>query len=127
MKIKSAILATLVLLAASSPIMAKKYPPRPFFLPTAVSMEGAEIPAGVYQLTMESDNSGLRVSLWREGHFIATARGAWVKSGVKFAEDTALLRVNSDGSRSLIEIRIAGSTKTIVLKNPNTTIQYSEK
>jgi hypothetical protein len=90
-------------------------------------MNGAEIPEGMYQLTLESSNSSVRVTLWRDGEFVATARGAWVKGGMKYTENTVLLRVNSDGSRSLIEIRLAGTARTIVLNNSDTVIQLSAK
>jgi hypothetical protein len=46
---------------------------------------------------------------------------------MKYSENTVLLRVNSDGSRSLVEIRLAGSTRAIVLKNTDPIIRYSEK
>jgi hypothetical protein len=127
MKIKTAVLTTLMLLAASFPVPAKQNPARPFFIPTPVTMDGAEIPGGMYELTLESDHSSVRVTLWRDGRFVATAPGVWVKSGVKYTENTVLLRVNSDGSRSLIEIRIAGDARTIVLSNSSPVIQYSEK
>lgn len=111
----------------SFPISARKNPTRFFFLPTPVTVEGAEIPQGMYQLIVESSNSGVRVTWWREGQFVAAASGAWVKSGMKYSENTVLLRVNSDGSRSLIEIRLAGSAKAIVLKNIDPIIRYSAK
>jgi hypothetical protein len=57
----------------------------------------------------------VRATLWREGQFIATAHGTWVRHGVKYTENAVLLRVNSDGTRSLTEIRLAGSAKTIVI------------
>jgi hypothetical protein len=90
---------------------------RPFFLQTTVTMNGAEVPAGVYELSWESQNSIVRVTLWKDGQFFATAQGAWVKNGVTYPSDAALLRVNSDGSRSLMEIRLAGEKKSIVLDN----------
>ena len=127
MKIKAAALTTLILLAASFPVQAKKNPGRPFFLTTPMTMNGAEIPEGMYQLTLESGNSSVRVTLWRDDQFVATARGAWVKSGVKYTENTVLLRVNSDGSRSLVEIRLAGTARTIVLNNSDTIIRLSSK
>jgi hypothetical protein len=88
---------------------------RPFFLQTTVTMNGAEVPAGVYELSWESQNSIVRVTLWKDGQFFATAQGAWVKNGVQYPSDAALLRVNSDGSRTLMEIRLAGEKKSIVL------------
>jgi hypothetical protein len=127
MNTKAAALATLLLLGASVPVQAKKIPPRPFFLRTPVTLNGAEIQEGLYELTLESSDSIVRVTLWRDGQFIATAPGVWVKNGAKFAEDSALLHVNSDGSRSLIEIRFAGTAKTIVLNRPEATIRVTAK
>ena len=127
MKIKAATLTTMILLAASFPLPAKKDPVRPFFLPTPITMNGAEIPEGMYQLTLESGDSSVRVTLWRDGEFVATARGAWVKSGMKYTENTVLLRVKSDGSRSLVEIRLAGIAKSIVLNSSDTVIQNGAK
>jgi hypothetical protein len=90
---------------------------RPFYLRTAVTMNGVEVPAGTYDLSWESQNSKVRVTLWKDGLFFATAQGTWVKNGAKYPNDAALLRVNSDGSRSLVEIRLAGVKKTIVIEN----------
>ena len=127
MNAKVAVLAVLFVLAASVPVRAKKIPPRPFFLRTPVTMSGAEIPEGLYELKLESSNSAVRVTLCRDGRFVATALGAWVKSGTKYTEDAALLRVNSDGSRSLVELRFAGAAKTIVLRKPDATIRVSAR
>jgi hypothetical protein len=127
MKIRSAALSTLIFLAVSFPLPAKKNPARPFFLQAPFIMNGAEIPRGMYQLTLESSNSSVQVTLWREGQFIASASGVWVKSGMKFTGNTVLLRVNPDGTRSLVEIRLAGTAKTIVLNNSDAIIQVSAK
>jgi len=43
----------IVLLLASSPVWAKKNPPRPFSLPFVVNLNGAQVPAGSYELTWE--------------------------------------------------------------------------
>jgi hypothetical protein len=127
MKLKIIAFTAWIWFAASFPVSARKNPARFFFLPAPVTVEGAEIPQGMYQLTVESSNSSVRIIWWREGQFVASASGAWVKSGMKYSENTVLLRVNSDGSRSLVEIRLAGSTRAIVLKNTDPIIRYSEK
>jgi hypothetical protein len=46
---------------------------------------------------------------------------------MKFTGNTVLLRVNPDGTRSLVEIRLAGTAKTIVLNNSDAIIQVSAK
>jgi hypothetical protein len=125
MKFQTVALSTLILLAASVPVAAKKNAGRPLFLESAVTMNGAEIPEGMYDLTMESSNANVRVTLWKNGQFVATASGVWVKGGMKYKESAFLLRVNSDGSRSLVEIRLAGSAKTIVLNDSGSTLRFS--
>ena len=115
MKFRLVVQTFVILLFVSLPARANNS--RPFYLRTAVTMNGLEVPAGTYDLSWESQNSKVRVTLWKAGLFFATAQGTWVKNGAKYPNDAALLRVNSDGSRSLVEIRLAGVKKTIVLEN----------
>ncbi|HEX4643410.1 MAG TPA: hypothetical protein VH161_08075 [Candidatus Acidoferrales bacterium] len=114
MKSKTVLLSLLVLLMNVSSL-AKVIPPRPFYLDRDVTVNGAMVPMGMYSLTVESKGSAARATLWKEGRFVATAHGTWVRHGVKYVEDAVLLRVNADGTRSLTEIRLAGSAKTIVI------------
>jgi hypothetical protein len=107
------------------PALAKKNPPRPFQLRQEVVLNGAQVPAGTYELSWETQGSKVQVTLRKEGKFVAIADGALVKSGRKYNEDEALLRVNSDGSKSLIEIRIAGADKAIVLNSAGTIVRYT--
>jgi hypothetical protein len=111
------VVQTIVILLLVSFAADAKNSRHPFFLRTTVTMNGAEVPACNYELSWESQNSKVRVTLWKDGQFFATAQGAWVKNGVQYPSDAALLRVNSDGSRSLMEIRLAGEKKSIVLDN----------
>jgi hypothetical protein len=121
----SLLLANLILLIVSAPVWAKRNPPRPFIMRDAVYLNGAQIPAGAYQLTWEAHGSNARVTLWKDGLFVATAPGVWAKNGVKYAEDEALLRVNSDGTKSLIEFRIAGAARAIVFTQAEVPARYA--
>ena len=122
---RAMLLPVLILLFASNPISAKKIQPRPFLLQDVVILNGAQVPAGVYELTWESRGSTARVTLNKNGKFVATAQGVWVKSGEKYKEDAVLLRVNSDGTKSLIEIRIAGGAKSIVFERTDVPVRYT--
>jgi len=115
----------LVLLVATSPIWGKKNPPHPFSFPFVVNLNGAKVPAGTYEVTWENQGSAARATLWKDGRFVATAPGAWVKGGVKYSEDWALFRVNSEGSRSLVEFHIAGTSRAIVFDPTGNTVHYS--
>ncbi len=127
MKFRSVAQTIVILLLISFSAYAKTSR-RPFFLRATVTMNGAEVPAGVYELSWESQNSIVRVTLWKDGQFFATAQGAWVKNGVQYPSDAALLRVNSDGSRTLMEIRLAGEKKSIVLdRNSESAVQVGRR
>jgi len=115
----------LILLAMSFPVAAKKNPPRPFQLREAVILNRAQVPPGIYELTWETIGSTARVTLRKDGKFVATAEGVLVKNGIKYGEDQALLLVNSDGTKSLIEIRIAGEAKAIVFNQTDNVVHYS--
>jgi len=125
MKFKSLIFLILILLGASIPTLAKKNPPRPFQLREEVILNGAQVPAGLYELIWETQGAKARVTLQKDGKFVATAEGNYVKSGMKFIQDAAVLRENPDGTQSLIEIRIAGSSNAIVLNSSDTIVHYS--
>jgi hypothetical protein len=125
MKFKLVVQAIVILLFVTLPARANNS--RPFFLRTTVTMNGAEVPAGFYKLSWESHDSRVRVTLWKDGRFFATAQGTWVKNGIMYTNDAALLRVNSDGSRSLVEIRLAGVKKTIVLESVDPIVRLRAK
>ena len=124
MKFKTVVLIASILIASIS-AWAKVIPPRPFFLDRDVTLNGAAVPPGTYSLVLESQGASVRATLWMEGQFIATAHGTWVKHSVKYTEDAALLRVNSDGTRTLTEIRLAGSAKTIVIDGENQVLRVA--
>lgn len=114
MKFRTFVLSAWIL-TASVPAGAKVIPPRLFYLDTDITVNGASVPRGMYTLAVESQGFSVRATFRREGEFIATAHGTLVKHGVKYTQNAVLLRVNSDGTRSLTEIRLAGSAQTIVI------------
>jgi hypothetical protein len=122
---KAALLPVLIMILASSPLWARKNPPRPFSLPVVVILNGAQVPAGMYELTCETQGSAVRVTLLKDGQFVATAPGVWVKTGIKYSDDEVLFRVNPEGSKSLIEIRFAGGSRAIVFDHTEVTVHYS--
>jgi hypothetical protein len=126
MKLRTVVPAIAFLLLAGFPVWAKKNS-KLFYMGVVATMNGAEIPVGIYDLRWESEKPGVRVTLWKNGQFFATAKGDWVKHGVKYASDAAVLRVNPDGSHSLIEIRFAGINKTIVLGDVEPIVKIGAK
>ena len=124
MKFRSVVLAALILIAGL-PAYAKMNPPRHLFLDRDITVNGVIVPRGMYTLALETHGVSVHAALWKDGRFIVSAHGTWVRHGVKYREDAVLLQVNSDGTRSLMEIRLAGSAKTIVLDNQNPILPIS--
>jgi hypothetical protein len=116
MKFRSVVLAALILIAGLAGY-AKMNPPRHLFLDRDITVNGVSVPRGMYTLSLETHGVSVHAALWKDGRFIASARGTWVRHGIKYTQDAVLLQVNADGTRSLLEIRLAGSAKTIVLDN----------
>jgi hypothetical protein len=79
----------------------------------------------MYTLKLESQGASVRATLWRDRQFIAAMHGTWVGRGVKYTETAVLLRVNDDGTRSLIEIRLAGSARTIVIDDESPVLRVA--
>lgn len=113
MKLKALMLAVALSVGYVS-AYAKLIPLRPLFLDRGITLNGVEVPRGMYSLSIDAQGSSVTATLLNEGKFVACGHGSWVKHGVKYTQDAVLLRVNPDGSRSLVEIRLSGLNKTIV-------------
>ena len=116
MKIRWTMLIVLTLLASNAFAHPRKGHMLYFSLPILVN--GEQIPAGIYQVSLETHDSTALVTISKDGEFVAGVKGTWVKQGAKFTDNAVLLRVNSDGSRSLIELRLSGTKETIVFADP---------
>ena len=127
MKIKVAALTLFLTLVSIFPALAGNEPTRLFLLQSPVTVNGVEVPKGVYEFTMDSDKSNATITLKKQGRIVATAPGTLVRTGVKYSRNFVLLSVNPDGTRALFEIRLAGSEKAIMLENSDTFAQLSEK
>jgi hypothetical protein len=127
MKIKVAALTMFLTLVTSFPAMAANDPTRLFLLQIPVTVNGVEVPKGVYEFTVDSDKSNAKVTLKKQGRVVATAPATLVKTGAAPKHNVVLLSVNPDGSRALYEIRLAGSEKAIMLNESDTVAQVSAK
>jgi hypothetical protein len=116
MKIKWTASIVLALMASNAFAHPRKGHMLYFSLPVLVN--GEKVPAGIYQVSLETHDTAALVTLSKDGKFIAGAKGMWVKQSAKFTDNAVLLRVNSDGSRSLVELRLSGTKETIVFSDP---------
>lgn len=81
---------------------------------SGLTVNGARLPVGDIVITWESYVPDAIVKFEKEGSVIGTADGKWEKRGVKYGDDAIVYRRNSDGSRTLLEIRFAGMSQALV-------------
>lgn len=126
MKTAAMLLVALAVLLTGRPVHAQKLKTHNVYLPSPITVNGAQLERGAYQLTMVPSGARVRLEFWKGETFFAAATGSWVSGGRKYPEDALLLRLNADGSRSLIEVRIAGTNKSVAVAN-NAGVRISAK
>jgi cell division protein FtsN len=87
---------------------------RNFTFHSLLTVNGTHIPDGIFVVSWESYVPEAIVKFEKEGSVLGTTEGKWVKRGVKYEDDAVVYRKNSDGSRTLLEIRFAGMSQALV-------------
>jgi hypothetical protein len=81
---------------------------------SGLTVNGARLPVGDFVITWESYIPDAIVKFEKEGTIVGTAEGKWEKRSVKYEDDAIVYRKNSDGSRTLLELRFAGMSQALV-------------
>jgi cell division protein FtsN len=81
---------------------------------SGLTVNGAHLPVGDIVITWESYAPDAVVKFEKDGSVIGTTDGKWEQHGVKYGDDAIVYRKNSDGSRTLLEIRFAGMSQALV-------------
>src|SRR5260370_4542580 len=84
---------------------------------SVVTPNGAQIPAGVYEVTYKSHSPTATVTFKQGGRVVATLDGKWVDRDIRYDNDALVYDTNPDRTRTLIEIRFAGKKQALVLGN----------
>ena len=87
---------------------------RDFRLPPALKVAGMHLPVGDCVISWESYTTDASVKIEDSKGMGVTVEGRWAKQGVRYNEDAIVYQKNSDGSRTLIEIRLAGKGQALV-------------
>jgi hypothetical protein len=78
------------------------------------ALNGAAIPAGSYNVTWSAESGDPTVTFVKGKETVATAQAKWVDRDTKYEQNQVLYSNNSDGSRTIIEIRFAGMSRALV-------------
>ena len=77
-------------------------------LQEAVTVGSQRLPAGDYQVKWEGSGPNVELSILKGKRVVATSPARMFELGQSSGYDSAVVRKNDDGSRSLSEIRFAG-------------------
>ncbi len=89
-------------------------------VPYAASLNGTPIAPGSYKLSWEAHSPDVTVTFatGKGNNVIATAQGKIVDRGVRYQNNSVVYETKSDGSRAILEIRLAGMTQALVFAEP---------
>jgi cell division protein FtsN len=87
---------------------------RTFTFLSRLTVNGTNMPVGNFVISWESYIPDAIVKFEKDGSVLGTTDGKWVRRGVKYADDAVVYRKNSNGSRTLLEIRFAGMSQALV-------------
>ena len=87
----------------------------------AASVHGTQLAAGEYQVSWETHSPQATVSFKQKKGGVTTAEGMLTERPTKYESNSVVYSNNPDGSRSIIEIRFAGSNKVLTFGDSSPT------
>jgi hypothetical protein len=90
---------------------------RDFTLPRTLEVGRTHLPVGSCLISWESYTPDAIVKIERDRGMGVTVEGRWVNHGVSYTEDAVGYHTNTDGSRTLVEIRFSGMRRALVFGN----------
>jgi len=108
----TSILVLALVLTASAPAFALNS--KMLTLRYDMVLKGTHLQAGQYTVRWESRSPTATVTVSNEKGILVTVEGQLVDRGTKFSRNAVVARTSVDGTRTITEIRFAGSSQVIV-------------
>jgi len=89
-------------------------------LSSPAMLGSTKVEPGSYKVTWQTAGSDSTVTFKQGKKVVVTAPGKWVKRDAKYSNDGVVYSDNPDGSRSIQEIRFAGSDQVLVFGDSST-------
>jgi len=105
-------MALVIVLVAGSSLYAKDS--QTMTLRSPAMLGSTKFDPGSYKVTWQAGASDSEVTFKQGKKVVATAQGKWVKRDAKYSNGGVVYSSNPDGSRSILEIRVAGSDEVLV-------------
>jgi hypothetical protein len=87
----------------------------------AASVHGTQLAAGEYQVSWETHSPQATVTFKQKKGGVTTADGVVAERPTAYETNSVVYSTNPDGSRSIIEIRFAGSNKVLTFGDSSPT------
>ena len=108
----ASILALALILAGSASALAKDA--YKLTLRYDMTLKGTQLTPGEYGISWVAHSPDATVTVASKNTVVATVQGRLVDAGSTYTRNAVLYDENADGTRTIREIRLAGSNKTIV-------------
>ena len=92
---------------------------RDFHFGSSLDLNGSQVPVGYCTVAWESYSTHAAVKFLQEELVVAKADGTWIKTAAIYDRSAIVYRRNTDGSRTLLELRFAGMNRALVFRNPS--------
>ena len=107
----ASVLALALVMAGSASVFAKDT--QTVKLTYGMTLKGTPLAAGSYSISWVNQATQATVTVAKDKNIVATAQGRLVDAGRRFTQNAVLYDENADGTRTVREIRLAGSTQAI--------------
>jgi hypothetical protein len=118
------IMGLALVLVTSAPIMAKNA--QTIDLTSPAVLNGKRLEVGQYRFQWKSHSPMITLTVWRGKKLVATADGKLIARGTRYQSNTLVFDMNSDGTRVIREMRLAGSSQALVFGDEATTPQAAQ-
>lgn len=88
-----------------------------FEIQDTTMVSGQSLPAGEYQVKWHGSGSNVELSILKGKKVVATAPARRLELKESSSQDSAVVRKNEDGSRSLSELRFSGKKYALALNS----------
>jgi hypothetical protein len=96
-------------------------------LTDAAVVSGKQLPAGDYSVKWEGSGSNVQLSIMQGKNVVATTPARVVDLGQSADNDSAVIRTNADGSKSLTEVRFNGKKFALAIGDETMSAENGSK
>ena len=94
-------------------------------LPDSVTVSGKTVPAGDYSVKWQGTGSNVQLNILRGGTVVASTSARIVDLDQSSGSNSAVLKSNGDGSKSLAEIRFDGKKFALAIDEGSSSAEMS--